>query len=165
MPKVKTPGPISAFIQNKGVKALLKELAELDEKILPVFLVNPMDYPGSVHLGGEIKDNYTVVGATDAATLTVPVGKRWFLFGGLASRSQNATVLVDIYNENDKFLLRLLTEAAAADIAIYPEAIAPQAAPQWLGLPMKAGWYVKFSFGAAQDANAFVTAIVLEVDA
>jgi len=124
----------------------------------------------------DLVENYIVDATDNAATnlkwtsttvqsYTVPTGKRWLLFGGHVKRDTQtgtATLLVDVYNESDKLILRLDTQANAIATTGYPNATS--AAAFVFPMPMEAGWYVKITVGEAQGAAAAASCIVLEFD-
>ena len=126
---------------------------------------------------GPLVENYIVDATDNAATnlkwtsttvqsYTVPANKRWVLFGGHVNRdvqTGTATLLVDVYNESDKLILRLDTQANATGTTGYPNATS--AAAFVFPMPMDAGWYVKITIGEAQDTAATASCVVLEFDA
>lgn len=92
----------------------------------------------------------------------VPTGKRWFLYGGIFNRSVNSTASVYLYDSSDDILLHLDTFAAGTGLGAYPNvARTANIIFPWV---MDAGEYVKISLGTAQDASAYATCMVLEVD-
>mgnify|MGYP000316936991 CR=1 FL=1 len=93
---------------------------------------------------------------------TVPTGKRWFVFGGIAFRGVNSTVTVAIHNDSDDVVHYIADHGAAAGIASYPESANTGALA--FPLVMDAGWYVRMTFGVAQNANSYASCLVLEVD-
>ena len=114
-------------------------------------------------------DNYTVDATggglwTDTThyRATVPVGKRWFLYGGVAQRDVSATVNMALMNVADKMVHYLATHSAATALVAYPEAT--NTGSMMFPIPLDVGEYVMMTFGVAQSTGAYATCIVLEVD-
>jgi len=114
---------------------------------------------------GVVKDKRTSVGVATSLKLIVPAHKRWWLFGGVAERTQNATVIVTITDDADKVIFYLTDTVAAGVTDIhYPfQNNANNRTPINMPIPLKEGWKIAFTYGANQDANAFCSAIILEV--
>jgi len=117
--------------------------------------------------GGKLLDKYILVGSDETEEkLTVPNGKRWLFFGGAVKPDTSAAVLVELCNSDDKVILTILPTATAgtAILSMLEQRSVATNPALYAGLPMKAGDYLKITFGAAQGAAAYVTAIVLEAD-
>ena len=127
--------------------------------------------------GGTLKDNYVVKGTAAGAgkgnfseseqqhKITVPAGKRWLLWGGHVKRDANATMGIQINNSSDQMIHYLHYRAAAAETVGYGGGFHGTANAQGtIPVPMKAGDYLQFDFGANQAATASISAIVTEVD-
>lgn len=117
----------------------------------------------------KLQDNYDVDAtagglwtATTTYQATVPAGKRWKLLGGSVYRSVNATVIVEIRNAANQAIVRLDSLSASTGTSSYPGA--SYIGPVCSGLMMDPGWYILMTFGVAQDASAWASAVVLEVD-
>lgn len=112
---------------------------------------------------GEIKDHFEVLGAVSTKTFTVPDGKIWLVFGGMAERDTSADFSISLFNEADKDLRQLhYTSAAATDIQW---GVMRVATVQMSGVfLMKAGWYLKYTWGA-QQTSPEVGLFVLELPA
>ena len=121
---------------------------------------------------GMLKDNF-IIDATDngpgndkwtsttVQSYTVPAGRRWHFIGGGVKNSADETVVVDMYNADDKIVLGLATIAApGAGVRVqYPDAdIGLVQRP----VPMGPGWYIKITMGGAQGGAAEATCMVLE---
>jgi len=113
------------------------------------------------HGAGNLKWDSTTV-----CTLTVPDGKRWYLIGGTTYRDQAATVSVIVYDNDDKPILPLMYDSAGTGRRGFPHSDAYSASEAFKAIPciLDQGEYIKFEFGAAQDAVAYVTALVMEGD-
>ena len=90
----------------------------------------------------------------------VPLGKRWFLLYGSFYRDANQTANVQILNAADKTVGYLGSYGATTGIAGYP-LYSSTSVPECIILD--AGWYIYITFGGAQGANAYATAVVIEV--
>jgi len=97
---------------------------------------------------------------TQQYKVTVPSGKRWFLLGGITYRSVSSTLTGAIHDSSDNMLYYVCSAAAATGYVMYPQTTFQLGTPAVLD----AGDYVNITFGTAQDANAFCTCVVLEVD-
>ena len=119
-----------------------------------------------VFIGGKIKDNYEA-DATGATAhwpdtthykATVPAGKRWIFIEGVVKPDANATITGHILNDDDEVIAFLCSIGATTALQLYPTS----GLKNWI--PMKAGDYVQLTFGAAQGANAYASAIIVELD-
>jgi len=119
--------------------------------------------------GGKLIDNFETLGAVTTKSFTVPTGKRWMPLGIMyVERDANATLDIALYNDLDKLLLQLITQLAAGVTNVsYPFNAVDDptiAAFQALkGMTLKAEWYVKVTWGAAQTTPE-VSFPVLEID-
>jgi len=115
-------------------------------------------------LFGVLKDNYVAIGAVASKNFTVPAGKRWEVFGGSSKRDVSATLDIEVYNENDKLIMRIPQIAAGVTTVSWGAMLQNVSAGSTpFPFPMKAGWYVKYTYGAAQT-NPEVTLLVSEHD-
>lgn len=89
----------------------------------------------------------------------VPVNKRWFVIGGMVNRAVSSTVVVDLRDTGSDTMHRLMTETAAANLLAYPAT----AFQLGRGYVLDAGEEIYMTFGTAQDANSWVTFVVLEI--
>ncbi|GAG94499.1 unnamed protein product, partial [marine sediment metagenome] len=94
--------------------------------------------------------------------VTVPAGKRYWLYGGYCSRDNAATMKAFIYNAAGAYLMQLADWAAAAGGCHYPETA--NVGNIVFPIPLDATDYLELVFNVAQGANAYATAIMLEVD-
>lgn len=127
--------------------------------------------------GGEIDDNYATVtlgnNDTVSQTVTVPAGKRWYLFGGRMSNGDNVVrnVTLQVYNELDvaiAMLIRYQVLAAGGEI-FFPntEAVSTQLGSGAYPLPLLAGWDLEYTWnagGVSAGGTSHISAIVVEVD-
>lgn len=92
----------------------------------------------------------------------VPTAKRWFVMGGMINRDVNATVTVDAVDASDNSYFNLLAEAAATGVHEWPDVgkINWPHAPLILDPTEK----IRFAFGVAQGATAYLRGMVLEID-
>lgn len=94
--------------------------------------------------------------------VTVPSGKRWFFIGGIVNRTVSATVTVWVKDSSNNVLYQIDSKAAATGPLPYPSGTT-----YMIGnypFPMDDGTYIEMIFGVAQDANAYASCMVLEVD-
>lgn len=131
-----------------------------------------------VALGGTIKSNHanvTLVNNTaKTETVTVPTGRRWYLFGGKIYNGDdvNRSCTIFITDASDKVLMTLLKfTVAATDEGFYPnndDLAANQVSDGAYPIPLLAGWKLKFTFaagGASAGGTGEISGIVLEVPA
>jgi len=112
--------------------------------------------------GGKLLDKYILVGSNETVeSLTVPTGKQWMVYWIFASRPVSATLNAYLYNSNDKIIGRIVDVAAGTSVIVggFGQLTYDIECP----FPMKAGDYIKFTYGAAQDATAYVGAVILEI--
>ena len=104
--------------------------------------------------------------------VTVPAGKRWFLFGGIMSNADNVERATQIYitdGTNTVMYIRQATAQAAGAIIAYPNTVA--LATNWqfpVPMPLSAGWTITFYWaagGASAGGNATISAVVSQMDA
>lgn len=95
-------------------------------------------------------------------TCTVPAGKRWYLFGGNINRAPSSTCSGAIYDSGDAIIHLLCDYSAGTGSTAYPETA--NVGNLVMPIPMDEGDYFKMAFGTAQDANAYGTCLVLEID-
>lgn len=171
-------------------KAVIDEMArqlgmEADELYKAGFQFFPLIMP--VHLtnlqkniapyGGTIEGNYaetTLVNNTNGSRrLTVPAGKRWYLFGGYMHNGDNVGRVCDLSIEdtNSKIVLINLRGQAigVGGTVVFPntEAVVGQAGSGIYPIPMLAGWDLLFNWlagGASAGGTSRSAAIVIEVD-
>jgi len=101
--------------------------------------------------------------STTVQSYTVPSEKVWYLYGGHVNRDTStgtATLLVDVYNDGDKLVMRLDSQADATGVTGYPNAT--YCGGIIFPIPMEEGWYVKITIGEAQGAAATATCYVIE---
>ncbi|EJW79940.1 hypothetical protein WUBG_09150 [Wuchereria bancrofti] len=107
----------------------------------------------------------TAVGAAASISFTVPAVTRWYLYSIQAMRTQLATLVITI-NDGTNEILRLDDRAAGVTTVNIPQFENGNllAATALIGgLPLKAGWKITCTYGANQDANAYVSIIYIEV--
>ena len=92
--------------------------------------------------------------------VTCPVGKRWFLIGGVVVRAVSATLEGYVKDSSDKIIGYLISETAAATSNMYPE----YAFQVGNYIVLDVGEYVELVFGVAQNASSYASCMVLEVD-
>lgn len=104
--------------------------------------------------------------STQAYTVVVPAGKRWFLYGGAFSRDVSSTCNAYVLDASNVAMMHLGTYTAATGLAGYPNPVSGGAIPgvPFAGIPIDAGEKISIQFAVAQSTAAFATAIVLEVD-
>ena len=103
--------------------------------------------------------------STTTYKATVPVGKRWFFIGGTVNRTVSATLQAQINNAADKLIMYLGYASAATGKTAYPNTVESGTSMCPPGfVPMDVGMYVLVTFGAAQNASAEASCLVLEVD-
>jgi len=132
---------------------------------------------------GNFADGYGTVTETignplsDTAfqNLTCPTGKTWLVFGGSLKHDDSVghNMTIELYDENDKLLCNLMQlddGGGANGILNFPcggvASSAPEKNMDGFPIPMKAGWYIKFSAaGNMTDASVIWerNAIILEV--
>ena len=160
MPIIKIPDSLKAFFRNEGIDDL-STILEFLETVTPVFIINASNYPTPTFLGGKIVDNFVELGAVDDATIKCPTGKRWILFGGTAQVDTDGSLDVSLYNEKDGLIGLLGYSASGVKNVYYGYGKVNEYSH--CPLPMKAGWYLKFAWGATQTSPA-ISAIVVEMD-
>jgi len=95
--------------------------------------------------------------------VTVPTGKIYWLWGGYYKGNTANTVVISLADVDDNPLMGpLLSEANGSTGFHYPD---PALVNLKMPLPLLAGWYIEAVAGAAQDATAYASCIVTEVDA
>lgn len=102
------------------------------------------------HQGGELKDNQAELGAVSTKSFTVPSGKRWLCWGGYVERDQNATIQIDLYNSSNELIGTILNPLAAGTTNFTWGFNTATAYFIPSPIPMKAGDYVKLTWGASQ---------------
>jgi hypothetical protein len=102
--------------------------------------------------------------STTVFKATVPTGKRWIVLGGMIYRSQNATVIAQGCDASDHKMYQFVSEAAAQTLTTFPNRTASAAFGDYSRAVLDPTDYIQFTFGAAQDTNAYITLVVLEVD-
>ena len=90
----------------------------------------------------KIVDNFEVLGAVASKTFTVPAGKRWLVYGGYFERDVNATMDIEAYNAANHAIYRFKDQYGAATTNLSWGADFP--------VPLDAGMYVKYTWGAGQ---------------
>lgn len=115
--------------------------------------------------GGKFKDNYILVGSgTSTEQITVPAGKRWLVFAVLGVPDVNATLEAAVYDDANVKLMPLGSQGAGTSLVVFPDnGGAGELNGGAYPFPLPAGYYIKFTFGAAQGAAAYVGVIVLEL--
>lgn len=120
---------------------------------------------------GRLVDNYEK-DATGATALwpdtthykaEVPSGMRWFVFGGSCYRDASATVEMAVYNASDEEVLILSYAAASAAKMGFPTTDDTTLATQPPLIILDEGYYIYYTFGAAQGANAYASVMAIEV--
>lgn len=166
MPKSRYPKSLSEWLREQGVKVKLAPLLEVADRVLPIFIVNPKEYPGSIFEGGKLKDNYEELGAVDDHSFTVPAGKRWkFTPCGYLERDTSATLEIAIYDPDDNKLFDIDNWTAATSNLPFPKSFGSvQRLETFKRLILDAGYYLKATWGATQTSPV-VCWIVYEVDA
>lgn len=94
--------------------------------------------------------------------VTVPVGKRWFCYGGIISRSDSDAVAVWHKDASDNVLHEFDSKSAATGPLPWPSGTTYVSSN--FPFPMDAGTYIEMIFGGAQGATAYASCIVLEID-
>ena len=104
--------------------------------------------------------------STTTFRATCPVGKRWFLLGGVVLRDVSATCAIMLYDAANKIIQRIASETAGTTAFAYPSqtAVAAAQAPVGTLLILDVGEYLQMTFGAAQSTAAYASCVVLEVD-
>lgn len=111
--------------------------------------------------GGRPIDNSATLGAVTTISFTVPAGKRWIFLCASAEVDTSATFTAYIYNSSDK-RIQIVTSQSAGTITIdMPYGVSN--IRSFYFFPMKAGDYIKFTWGAAQGTPE-VSCTVLELD-
>lgn len=106
--------------------------------------------------------------STTTYRATVPALKRWFVIGGFVNRSVNGTLVVRSYNAAGAIIAMHDSQAAATGGTAYPSTqastyIQQKTANGFMAI-LDPGEFVELTFGNAQDAAAYASCIVLEVD-
>lgn len=153
----------------------MKRFFKLIKATLPVYIMNLTRKTSP--FGGEIESNYTefALGNNDNvhAIITVPPGKRWFLFGGaiLNGDDVNRACSVLLLNEDDKIIGAIfLSQTINAGVrAYYPNTVSSvlHIGHGAYPLPLAAGWQIDAYFaagGASSGGTGALTAMVVEVD-
>lgn len=99
--------------------------------------------------------------STTQFKVVCPTGKRWYLLYGVFNRTVNASVVMYIRDISNQVIGWLGALTAATGVAGYPYYTGSLSNPLRV---IDAGEYVSLEFGAAQDANAYASCVVLEVD-
>ena len=162
MAQIKIPDSLKAFFKKEGITDLPRIL-ELLATVSPVVVINTEAFPVQTFPGGKLLDNWTLTGAIDSFKITVPPNKEWLLYGGIVNRDNSADLNIRVYNSDGKVIAFLGYSAAGTGEMAYPETTAQIYNMQSLPLPLKAGDYIEFAFGATQSTAAFVSAIVKEI--
>lgn len=103
--------------------------------------------------------------STTTHNLTCPTGKRWFLLNCFVWRTQAATLSINHRNAADAIIAELVYSAAAVGGVGYPNGIgATRSVQSFYPLRIDAGEYIGFVFSVAQDATAYISYSILEVD-
>lgn len=125
-----------------------------------------MNIADQLHYAEKV-DNYEVDAtsgilwvSTTNFRVTCPASKRWFLIGGVIKRTVSATVIGYVRDSSDNILHKLCDEAAATATTNFPDKdyVTGQ------GFVLDAGDDVSLTFGVAQNASAYASCVVLEVD-
>jgi len=113
---------------------------------------------------GRIVDNAETLGAVTTHTFTVPDDCRWELYGIIVERDVSATLVVEMFNENDFRLGAIASMAAGTGaLTILPISVGGEDYMITCLMPMKAGWYIKLTWGA-QQGTPEVACLVEEWD-
>lgn len=94
--------------------------------------------------------------------VTVPPGKRWFVWGGVVNRDASQTVAIWVKDSSDNVLFQMAAYSAATGPTPYP--IEVYVGKIVLPIPMDAGTYIEMIFGGAQSTAAYASCIVSEID-
>lgn len=124
----------------------------------------------TVFPAGKIIDNFETLGAVTSKVFTVPSGRKWIVYGGFAERDTSATFTIGIYNDDDELVQSLIARgnpiaAGTTDIdwGIHCyNSVANYLYPLQHPLLLDSGWYVKYTWGAAQSTPE-VSCVVQEV--
>jgi len=100
--------------------------------------------------------------STVAFRVTVPASKRWFVVGGYVLRDASATMNVRLFDSSDNIIHQYDVQSAATGYSNWPTGAATSSTVQ--RFPLDAGEYLQITFGAAQGAGAYASAVVLEID-
>lgn len=92
--------------------------------------------------------------------ITVPDGLRWMLFYAGGKPDVNATLVIELFDDDDDIRGVLLISTAGVTLKTGPETAASAATEDFLPvnsfpLPLPGNWYLKFTFGANQGATAY----------
>jgi len=98
----------------------------------------------------KIVDNCETLGAVTFKKFTVPAGKRWLVFGGSAERDVSATLDIAIYNAGDKLIMANAQVGAGTTTISWGSFYTATANALMNAIPLDAGSYVKYTWGAAQ---------------
>lgn len=94
----------------------------------------------------------------------VPLGRRWFVLGGIINRSDSGTAITRYYDAADKVLYQADFLNAATGVSAWPNTVAStgvgNVAPWFI---LDEGEYVETLYGAAQGATAYQSCVVIEV--
>ena len=177
---------LDANISKSVIDEIARQLGiEADELYKAGFSFFPLVMP--VHLtnlqrnlapyGGTIEENYNTVilvnNTYGQEDLTVPAGKRWYLFGGFLLNGDDVArdCWVNVIGTEGSTLLRLLKDQAvgAATDVYFPntEATVDQMGSGIYPIPLLAGSIIRFRWdagGASTGGTAKYCAIVVEVD-
>lgn len=118
---------------------------------------------GTLKESGRIVDNFRLDAtstwdSTTTNVYTCPTGRRWFLLPSVVKITQNATAVIYHYNSSDKVTAVYLDKTASTGTYPWPQTTYPYDI-----IIVEAGEYLKLIAGAAQDANAYMSARVVEV--
>lgn len=107
--------------------------------------------------------NYEVLGAVTIKKFTVPSGKRWTVWGGYCERDVEGTLLIEIYDANDKLVALILSLVAGTSnmswgvMCMSGANVVNMKSP----FPLDTGMYIKYTWGAEQTSPE-VTCLITE---
>ena len=118
---------------------------------------------GISHAGyySELKNNFATLGAVSTISFTVPADKRWYVYGGTVERDQSAALDVAFYDADDHLIMALSQVAAGTTKISWGFAATAVLNILNAPLPLDAGSYVKYTWGAAQTTPE-VTCYIME---
>jgi hypothetical protein len=105
--------------------------------------------------------------STTEHRITVPTGKRYYVFCGSVDPDNNSTVTIRVKSSGGKTYGLLMSEAATTTLKVWGstvESVNNSRSVSGIPYPLDAGDYVQVEFGAAQGATSEIVTAWLEVN-
>jgi len=108
-----------------------------------------------------VEDATSNFDSTTEHKITVPANKRWIVLFGIVYRDADASLTITVHRSDDEIIGVLDVASAATGRWAFPRNngnYTPKGP-----IMLKAGDYIKFTFGAAQGTNAYIGMQYLEL--